>query len=268
MNDISIPSGDRSLAATVSGEDPRLVFLHAGVADRRSWYEVMAALAPERPALAYDRRGFGGTPAADAPFLNVDDLWAVLQARITGPAVLVGNSQGGRLAIDFALAHPAGVERLILIASAVGGAPETDWVAEIGQPLVDQIEAAEEAGDLDEVNRLEALIWLDGAAGREGRVGGAARELFLEMNLIALANQSAPQALEPPSAFERLERLMMPVLVIVGTRDLPHQLARSRVIAARIPNGRLVELEGVAHLPQLERPVDVADLIRGATADH
>ncbi len=124
MIDIRIPSGDWSLAATLSGEHPRLVFLHPGVADRRCWYDVMSALVPDFPAVAYDRRGFGETPAADAPFVDVDDLRAVLDACVVGPAVLVGNSQGGRIAIDFALAQPERVDRLVLIAPAVSGAPE------------------------------------------------------------------------------------------------------------------------------------------------
>ena len=267
MNDIRISSGDWSIAATVSGRDPRIVLLHPGVGDRRCWYGVMAALAPSLAAVAYDMRGFGGTPPAIAPFVNVDDLRAVLDATVTGPAVLIGNSQGGRVAIDFALHHPERVDRLSLIASAVSGAPEVDWVAELGQPLFDQLEAAEDAGDLDQVNRIEARIWLDGPAGPEGRVGGAARELFLAMNRIPLTNESAPQPLEPPSAFEQLEHLTMPVLVMVGTLDLPHQSVRSRRIAARVANGRLVELEGVAHLPQLEQPTQVADAIRAFVLD-
>ena len=38
------------------------------------------------------------------------------------------------------------------------------------------MEAADTAGDLDEVNRLEAWLWLDGPAGPEGRVSGPVRE--------------------------------------------------------------------------------------------
>lgn len=52
MIEIRIPSGDWSLAATLSGEHPRLVFLHPGVADRRCWFDVMPALVPDFPAVA------------------------------------------------------------------------------------------------------------------------------------------------------------------------------------------------------------------------
>ena len=262
VNDLTIIAGDRSLAATVCGQKPRLVFLHPGVGDRRCWREVMAILAPEHSAVAYDRRGFGDTPAADAPFANTDDLEAVLDACATGPAVLVGNSQGGRVAIDFALQRPDRVERLVLIAPAISGAPDPDWDAELGHELVEAIEAAEEREDLDEVNRYEALVWLDGAAGPEGRIGGPVRELFLAMNLVPLRNGSAPGPIDPPSAYEHLERLEMPVLVIVGALDLPYQRAGARALVERLPDARFVELGDMAHVPQLEAPDTLASLIK------
>ena len=52
--------------------------------------------------------------------------------------------------------------------------------------LDDEWEKAEERGDLATVNRLEARVWLDGPAAAEGRVSGAPRDLFLEMNGRAL----------------------------------------------------------------------------------
>lgn len=263
MRDTTIPVDDGRLAATVSGDRARLVLLHPGVGDRRSWFEVMGRLGTEPPSVAYDRRGFGESPPAEAPFDNVADLGAVLDATVDGCAVLVGNSQGGLVAIDFALAHPDRVERLILVAPAVSGAPDVDWDAELGADLVAAIEAAEEAGDREAVNRHEALVWLDGPAGPEGRVGGAARDLFLAMNRIALEHESAPGPIDHPPAWDRLDELGMPVLVIVGSRDLAAVKARARVIADRVPQGQLVEIDGVAHLPQLERPDDLARLVCG-----
>ena len=78
------------------------------------------------------------------------------------------------------------------------------------------IDAADAAGDLDEVNRLEALVWLDGPAGPEGRAVADARALFLAMNRIALASGDAANVDEPTSAYGRLEELGVPTRVIVG----------------------------------------------------
>mgnify|MGYP003531678734 CR=1 FL=1 len=91
---------------------------------------------------------------------------------------------------------------------------------------------------------------------------GVVRALFLAMNVIALQNESAPGPIEPRPAWDRLEDLAMPVLVIVGSHDLSAIATRARVLADRVPGGELIEIDGVAHLPQLERPDDVAKLIR------
>jgi pimeloyl-ACP methyl ester carboxylesterase len=71
-------------------------------------------------------------------------------------------------------------------------------------------------------------------------------------------NGRALSAIDPgdePStidAWRRLEELTMPVLVLVGTLDLPDFQEHAQILAQRVSHGRLVVLEGVAHLPHLE----------------
>lgn len=260
MSQIVVEEASFRLAATVSGDPPRsIVLLHAGVADRRSWHGVMRALAGHG-CVAYDRPGFGDTPAGEGG-TELEHLAAVVRALATEPVVLVGSSQGGRIAIDFALEHPELVRALVLVAPAIGGAPEPHLNGAAGA-LERALDAADASGDLDEVNRLEALAWLDGPAGPEGRITGGARALFLEMNRVALANAAGPPHAPPASAYARLEDLRPPVRVIVGDLDFPHVIALARELAARAPAARLAVMDGVAHLPQLERPDDLAELIR------
>ena len=56
-----------------------------GVADRRGWAEVAGLLAPELTVMAYDRRGYGQTPASAGPFSHLDDLLAVIDHAGAGP---------------------------------------------------------------------------------------------------------------------------------------------------------------------------------------
>ena len=60
------------------GDGPVVVFLHAGVTDRRSWDAVAPRLSGPLSPVTYDRRGFGRTPVSPLPFPHVDDLLAVL----------------------------------------------------------------------------------------------------------------------------------------------------------------------------------------------
>ena len=114
------------------------------------------------------------------------------------------------------------------------------------------MEAAEEANDVAEANRLEAWLWLDGPTSPEGRVGGEARELFLTMNGIALVNGEPGELIRAEPAWERLDRIAVPTLVLSGELDLPDQLPVCQGMVKRIPDARLLTLPGVAHLPHLE----------------
>ena len=102
---------------------------------------------------------------------------------------LLGNSLGGRLALDLAVTHPDGVAGLILLAPGASGAPEIEF-DETTALLFDGAARAFEAGDLAAAAAIEAQIWLDGPTAAEGRVAGAARSLALEMSMAALASDS------------------------------------------------------------------------------
>ena len=248
-----VPSGAALLAAERTGDGPALICLHAGVADRRMYAAQMRGLGDDFTVLSYDRRGFGQTRTPDEPFSHVDDLAAVMDAAGLEAAILLGCSQGGRIAIDLALAFPHRVRALILIASAVTGAPSEPLPDDI-QPLADALEAAEDADDLIQVNRLEAHIWLDGPRAAEGRVFGPLRSLFLDMNGLALKHAPLTQEREPGDAYARLSALGVPTLLMHGTLDFPYIASRHAHMAAVIPDARSVTCEGSAHLPSMENP--------------
>jgi pimeloyl-ACP methyl ester carboxylesterase len=256
-----VPSGQARLCTTSGGEGTPVIFLHAGVADQRMWASEMKAVARAHQAIAYDRRGFGRTVHADEVYSQVGDLLAVLDALSNGGrAVLVGCSQGGRIAIDAALAHPHRVAGLVLMAPGVSGAPQGDFPA-AAQTLIDRLEAAECDGDLELTNALEAHLWLDGPLETAGRVAGPARDLFLDMNGIALRAEVKGEEQAPPPAVDRLAEIGVPTLLIWGDLDFPFLQARSRRLTQQIHGAQGRAMAGVAHLPSLERPAEVAALV-------
>jgi pimeloyl-ACP methyl ester carboxylesterase len=265
FRDFDVDSGGARLACEEQGEGTTIVALHAGVADRRSWREMAGLLAASSPSyrtVAYDRRGFGTAYYSPESFSHVEDLETVVEAVAPGSVVLLGNSQGGKIALNFALARPDRVDALVLIAPAISGVPD-DAVQWTPEPLEAVIEAADTAGNTDEVNRLEAHFWLDGPRQPEGRVGGAARELFLDMNNIALEAGDTGEERPSPPAWDMLAHLDLPVLVVVGEYDEQVAIDLCRLLAERLPQGEFLLLPGVAHIPQLEQPEAVATLVAG-----
>lgn len=215
------------------GPDPTVVLLHAGVTDRRSWQAVVGGLDGRASVTSCDRRGFGETAASTESFSRKEDLLAVLDEVTRGPVWLVGSSAGGGIALDTAVAAPERVVGLVLLAPDVNGepAPELDPSTAHLDRLLDQ---PIEVGDLDEMNRLEAWLWLDGPGQPEGRVGGPVRRLFLEMYSILLGN-AVPEGAGASGidSVSQLHQVSTPVIVACGDFDLSFVVEQSRELAQR-----------------------------------
>jgi pimeloyl-ACP methyl ester carboxylesterase len=258
-----VTAGRAMLAAESVGSGYPVVFLHAAICDRRMWREQIEGFGATRRTIAFDRRGFGETRCGAEDYSAVEDLIAVIDALASGvPSILVGCSQGGRVAIDTALAYPSRVRALVLISATVFGAPEAVYPTELEAAMA-RLKDAEQQRDLERVNAMKARLFLDGALASEGRVQGPARELFLEMNGIALRAPPSGTNRDSTPAYQRLHEITVPTLVIQGDLDFPHIQERSRYIAATLPNATYHELHGAGHLPSVEQPAQVTKLIAG-----
>ncbi|MGJ4996021.1 alpha/beta fold hydrolase [Bradyrhizobium sp. HKCCYLS3077] len=256
-----IISGRAKLATLVAGRGEPVVFLHAAVFDHTMWLAQIDDIAATHTAIAYDRRGFGETVAEIEDHSPVADLLAVIDALAPGrPATLVACSQGGKIALDFALAQPSRTRALVLIAPSISGAPEPVYPPAITALLRD-VAAAEAARDWDRVSMLKAHLWLDGPLAPNGRVSGELRDMFLQKNAAALRAAPVGASLDVTPAFPRLGEITAPALVIWGDLDFPHIQERSRLLAATTPNAAGHGITGVAHLPSLEQPAEVTGLI-------
>ena len=249
-----------TLAGLEQGEGLPVVFLHAGVCDKRMWREQMEAVADAGwHAIAYDRRGYGESESIDEPFSHLDDLEALLEAFDIHAAVLVGCSMGGGLAVDFALKHPGRVIGLVLIGTSITGAP---WSATEEEQAIEMAEEdAFDRGDMEMLNRVQAHEWLDGPRSRSGRVGGEARQLFLDMNAMALAKRPLTQEEQMPDAWRRIENVNTPSLLMVGDEDFSAIIDRHETLSETMPNAFAVVLEGAAHIPSIEQPKLVNSLL-------
>jgi pimeloyl-ACP methyl ester carboxylesterase len=256
---IPVPGG--SLSAVEQGDGPPIVLLHAGVVDSRVWEPLVPLLTDAGyRTIRYDARGFGRSETEDVEFSRVDDLLAVLEAFGIEQAALVGNSQGGQIALDLAVSRPDRVAALVQLASGIGG---------LDVPMSPRDEAVEQryeeidaAGDIQALTDFELALW---GAGVEQPVERLPAELrgFLRP-MIEAANGGRPRGrpvpLDPPAA-ERLDRLTMPVLFVHGALDFAYVETFGRHLEANVPDARLVVMPGVAHLLAAEAPEAVARLV-------
>lgn len=273
--DVTLSDGTALAATRWRGEGPTVVLLHAGVADRRCWTGVADELAADGLDLvAHDRRGFGESPAsaADGDATHLADLVELLDRLGVGRAFVVGNSMGGALALDLAVTAPERVAGVLLIGAAVSGMTDDDtpfdWTPDPASgPLMEALDEASGSGDVEAQVRLLAHLWLDGPAARSGRVTGAPRELFERMNArileVAAPDGAGDAGLD---TWSRLGEVATPVLATWGALDIPADEPFYAETARRVGQGPGRVLPDVAHLPGLERPGLVADLVREVVA--
>lgn len=240
------------LAYDEAGAGAALILLHAGIADRRMWDDVLPTLAERFRVVRVDLRGYGETPLPDGPFVYASDIRALLETLGIERTHVVGVSMGGHVALDLALAHPEVVDRLVLVGSGIDGWEHTAalraaWAEEA---------AAFERGDLDETAWLSVGTWLDGPTRGPEDVEASLRERVFIMQRAALdlENESAEGGWLVPSRRARLGELNVPTLVLVGALDQPDFGRIAHLLADELPDARFEELPGVAHLPPLEDP--------------
>jgi pimeloyl-ACP methyl ester carboxylesterase len=160
---------------------------------------------------------------------------------------------GGGLAIDFALRHPGRTIGLVLAGTAITGG---DYLlSDTDRQMEAVLEDAEERGDAEFQNKVDAHAWLDGPRSPNGRVTGAVRELFFDMNRKALARSpELTHEIKRPSARDRIGLIAAPTLLVAGDLDFNYILTRHEGLSDELPNAFATIIEGTAHLPNLERP--------------
>ena len=236
----------------ISGEGYPLVLVHAGIADGRMWNDQFDVFAQRYKVFRYDRRGFGNTSMVAGGFSHHADLYQLLKFLSIEQAFLVGCSQGAKTVLDLSLEHPEMTAAVVLVSPALGG-----FIYDGEAPRqAKQLDIAEEAGDLDQVNELELQIWVDGPHRAPTQVDPTMRKLVGEMNGIALRtpeDMGDEQALEPAAA-KRLGEVRAPTLIISGDLDTPRTIAAAGHLREHITNAQHIIMTGTAHLPNMEKP--------------
>lgn len=245
------PSGDTLVHFETAGSGPPLVFLHAGVADRRMWDPQFEPFARRFRVVRYDHRGFGKTKSTHTPFMLHDDLLSVMRCLGIARAALVGCSMGGTTAVDFAIAYPEMVDALVLSGSGLNG---WIWSPEVVKLMTEIVEHVA-TGDVDGARQLNERLWLDGPRDSEtidpiyrARARALNAEIFRPERWTI-----QPQPPSPPSS-ERLAEIKAPTLVVIGDCDAPDLHSIANLLVSEIAGSRLVTIRNAAHLPNLEHP--------------
>lgn len=203
---------DISLHFVEQGGGKPLILLHGNGEDGSYFKHQINCFSADYRVIAIDTRGHGQSSRGEKPFTIIqfaEDLHDFMDEKGIAKAILLGFSDGGNIALTFALKYPERVERMIVDGANLfprGVKPLYQWPIEIGY-------------------RIAKLF-----AKKSDKAKQNAEMLGLMVN-------------EPHIDPVELTRLTMPVLVVAGTKDMIKE-SHTRLIHNSLPNAQLVILEG------------------------
>ncbi|MGI8743721.1 MAG: alpha/beta fold hydrolase [Bryobacteraceae bacterium] len=247
------------------GSGPVLLLIHGMFGDHLDWEPILEPLAQRHRVIAVDLPGFGESekPQVDySPEFFTRQLLELLDELGIGTATVVGNSFGGQIAMSLALACPRRVERLVLITTG-------------GLHRYSEPEIAAALQRLSVENMLQFTPEIHGALfGRLFfRQGTSLQQRYTGKHdaklvradyraYVAVLHRCMRLSLEL-CLLDRVRELPMPVLLIHGEADPVVLVDWVRDAVGLFAAARLVVLVECGHVPQLELPDRIVELIEG-----
>jgi len=248
FRDVSVSVGDKRLAARVAGRGAPIVLFHSLLADQSSFDRIVQPLAATHQVVALALPGFG---ASDSVGSNIEAIADHIAAGIgkldlKQRPILLGNGYGGFLALMTAIRHPGVASRLVL-ADCGAAFSEPGRAAFRGMSAAAKDKGLGAIADVA-MRRLFAPEFQQ----RNPALIEERKKRFLAVD--AATFHGACDALATLDLRGQLGSVTVPVLVLVGEQDEATPPPMSRELAAGLPDARLVELPGCAHVPQLQAP--------------
>jgi pimeloyl-ACP methyl ester carboxylesterase len=247
--------------------------VHGLSATNASMLPLIPALSRDFRVLAPDLPGHGGTQATGTPhaarYLG-DWLIAFLRETCDQPAVLIGNSLGGRTALEAALNSPGDVRGLVLLCPAVAFRKLRQLV-----PFVRLV--PDEIASLPvRIPRRMALrglrnLFADPSrlpqAWYEAAIDEFVRVVMIRSNRLAIFSAMRHIYLDEPFGetgfWDRLPALEPPAMFVWGDRDVLVPAGFGRFVAEALPSAQSIVLDDCGHVPQFEYRERTAALARG-----
>ncbi|EST36283.1 alpha/beta fold hydrolase [Streptomyces roseochromogenus] len=250
VHTLALSSGHLDVTVEDQGHGRPFLLLHGG-GGPQTLGSFAGLLADERPARVVTpvHPGFNGTARpdwlTDAPAL-ARAYGHLLDALGLTDVTVVGNSIGGWIAAELALLGSVRVSGVVLV-NAVG-------IQVPGHPLADvsSLTPAE----------LSALAYHDPAKFTvDPSTLPETTRAAMAANSATLQVYSGPHAMQDPTLRERLAKVTHPALVVWGESDQVVDTDYGRAYAAAIPGSRFELLHQSGHLPQLETPAELLELV-------
>ena len=238
---------------------PLLVFVNSLGTDFRIWRDVVVQLAGDFSILTYDLRGHGLSDVGTTPYsieMLADDLADLLDYIGARRAIVCGVSLGGVVAQQLAATRPDLVRALVLCDTAAKIGDDTLWDARV---------AAIEAGGISAVADAILTRWFSPAYRQASDAEFSGYRNMLIRQPVA-GYVASCIALRDSDLTRQAQLIAIPTICIVGDSDLSTPPDVVGVLAKTIPGARFEIIKDCGHLPSIEQPAALAEIMRAFLA--
>jgi 3-oxoadipate enol-lactonase len=232
-----------------------LVFINALGTDLRIWDGLIPSFAESYAIVRYDKRGHGLSDCPPAPYTlrnYSDDLFGLLDHLHIEQAILVGISFGGMIALDFAYMYPERVKALVLC----------DTAAKIGTAEMwnERIALLQQHGIEHLANSIIARWFAPSFQQQNPAAYHGYRNMLTRMPIDGYIGACA--AIRDADLTAQPSTIQAKSLVLCGAEDVSTQPDLVQGLANTLPDKHFRLIEGAGHLPCIEQPQLVANIIR------
>lgn len=225
------------------------VLVSGGALDIRMWTHQIEPLSRDYSFIRCDLRGYGRSSIpSDQPYRHCDNLRVLLDSLGIERACIGGQSLGGTVALDFALAYPDVVAGLILAPPL----PVLGWDWVEGFPVKPALEAGQRDG-VDAFRTASLELPLNATALANPAAAPLLQEMIDDYSGWHLGNRD-PGQFEALDAIVRLDEIDAPTLIVVGSEEVLDGRLVAEHLGAHLLNAELHVVETVGHYPNLEDP--------------
>ena len=225
-----------------------------------AWRYQVPVFAERFRTIVFDTRGTGRSPVPEESYW-IEDLAADAATILDGrPAHVVGFSMGGYVALTLAMSHAVLVRSLVLAGTGAGGPDRVPRPDHVRDAFAAALELPPEEARRATLPYTFSPGWTE-----------ANSERFEEILAATLVHPTPRETIDAHMAacyrfYDQgldVERIDAPALVIHGSEDVIVPPENGRALARRLPNARLVELDGRGHNVMLEDPETFNELVLG-----
>lgn len=242
------------------GGGPNLVLIAGYSATISVWHRIKDELANSFRLLIFDNRGVGLSDCPDKEYtteMMAQDTASLMDELNIDKAHILGHSMGGKIAQMFVLKHPQKTNKLMLVNTTYRLKSQTRYVENINMQLM-EYQVPAELLIKNFAPWLYAHKFLNNKTEFNSEIKRRLKSIT-QQNKQGLANQM--HAIVNHDITQQLKNITAEALVITGKEDILVSPSESEYLAKNIPNAKLEYLEECGHMPPIEAPQKLCQML-------